>query len=73
MADDAGRIMFDSLAAAAEGLKVTLKYARTCKETFRFGPLTAQQILASGLRVSGSTNKIRGMLEDVPGTTWYAD
>lgn len=65
--------MFDSLAAAAEGLKTTLEYARTCEEIFHFGPLTAQQILASGLAVRGSINKIRGMLEDVPGTTWYAD
>jgi len=73
MSNESGRIMFDTLAAAATGLRATLKYARTCEETFTFGPLTAQQILASGLHLQGQTNKIRGMLEDVPGTTWYAD
>lgn len=68
-----GRIMFDSLAAAAQGLRTVLLYARRCEETFVFGPLTAQQILDSGLHLSGSTNKIRGMLEDSPGASWYAD
>jgi hypothetical protein len=73
MKDESGRIMFDSLASAVEGLRMVLKYARTCEETFTFGPLTAQQILASGLHLSGSTNKIRAMLDDVPGASWYAD
>ena len=73
MSDESGRIMFDSLVAAATGLRETLKYARTCKEVFTFGPLTAQQILASGLHLQGRTNKIRAILEDVPGATWYAD
>jgi hypothetical protein len=73
MAQASGRVMFDNLEAATRGLKVTLEYARTCEETFHFGPLTAQQILASGLALRGSTNKIRGMLEDVPGASWYAD
>lgn len=73
MAQESGRVMFDNLASAAEGLKVTLEYARICEETFHFGPLTAQQILASGLALRGSTNKIRGRLEQVPGASWYAD
>lgn len=68
-----GRVYFDSLGAAAEGLLTVLKDARICDASYHFGPLTAQQILASGLHLRGQINKIRGMLEDIPGAAWYAD
>lgn len=71
--DESGRFYFDSLPAAAQGLKLLLEYARSSTDHFVFGPLTAQQILQSGLRVRGQTNKIRGILEDMPGASWYAD
>lgn len=70
---EAGRVMFDSLDAAASGLLLTLAYARTCSEKFTFSPLDAQQILQTGLRLEGQTNKIRDILETVPGALWYSD
>lgn len=62
------RIFFDSLDVAVEALIVVLTDAREGDSTYRFGGLSAKQILDSGLLLQGDINKILGKLDKLPGT-----
>jgi len=67
------RYFFDSLASAAMALIAVLQYARNSDEWFRFGPLNAQQILDSGLRISGEIEGISEKLDDIAGSVRHDD
>jgi hypothetical protein len=68
MAVTTSRIFFDNLEAAANGLIAVLEDARVCTEYYKFGGLSAQQILASGLRLEGEIDHIVAVLDGMPGT-----
>lgn len=61
------RFFFDSLEAAAEGLIVVLLDARQTTAEYRFGGLSAKQLLASGLLLDGDIADVSLKLDQVPG------
>lgn len=67
------RIMFDSLAAAADGLIVVLEDARETGRHYEFGGLDVQQVLASGLLLTGDVEDVADKLEALPGTTRHTE
>jgi hypothetical protein len=67
------RFFFDSLGAAAEGLIAVLEDARVTDAYYKFGGLSAKQILASGLRLNGEIDHIASILDDLPGAIRHDD
>lgn len=63
------RFYFDAIGTAAEALIVVLKDARVTKAFYTFGSLSAQQVLESGLVLSGETTAVAAKLEQLPGAT----
>ena len=61
------RYYFDSLDAAAQGLIVVLQDARKTTAQYRFGGLSAAQILRSGLILEGDITAVSAQLDKVPG------
>lgn len=64
---------FDSLEAAAGGLLEVIQDARYTKTFYKFGGLTAQQVLSSGLRLSGDISEVASKVENIPGAVRYDD
>lgn len=61
------RFYFDSLQAAALGLVTVLEDARSTEATYSFGSLSADQVYASGLIVTGDIEGIAAKLEQLEG------
>ncbi len=67
------RVVFDTLEDAALGLIAVIEYARSSTDYYRFGPLTAEQVLASGLEVSGEIQGVLAELSKLQGATVTED
>lgn len=67
------RFFFDSLQAAAEGLLTVVLHARKTDDQYRFGGLSAEQVLASGLIIEGEIDDVASQVEKVAGSTRYDD
>lgn len=61
------RYFFDTSTAAATALLVVLKYARTTKDDFGFGPLKVPDLIQFGMTLTGNTTKVALLLDDVAG------
>lgn len=61
------RFIFDSIESAAEGLLLVLQDARTTQATYRFGGLSAGQVLHSGLVIEGQIIDVAQKVEQVAG------
>lgn len=61
------RFFFDNTASAAEGLLLVLLDARETDSDYRFGGLSASQILVSGLHLEGEILNVASKLEGVSG------
>lgn len=66
-ASESLRFHFDSLDAAAEGLLAVLDDARSGTAEYRFGSLSAKQVLSSGLMLEGDITEVAAKLDKVPG------
>lgn len=66
---------FDNLDSAAMALLQILLLARRSDttESYRFGGLSAPEILASGLRIEGDIDKVASRLEKIPGAVRQDD
>ena len=58
------RVFFNSLADAVEALLIVLNDARTSAHAYSFGSLSAKQVLASGLILSGEVEEVLSKLDD---------
>lgn len=67
------RFFFDTLQAAAEGLLTVVLHARVSEDRYRFGGLSAAQVLASGLILEGEIDEVADQVEKVAGSTRYDD
>lgn len=65
------RYLFDGLVPAAEALELVLLDARKTASKYRFGGLTAQQVLQSGLLLEGELDTILPKLDTIPGAVRY--
>ena len=61
------RFFFSDLPDAALGLLTVLEDARVTKRLYSFGSLTADQVLVSGLLVTGEVDEIDRQLSALPG------
>jgi hypothetical protein len=61
------RFYFDTLGSAAEGLLTVLIDARRTDKVYRFGGLSADEILLSGMLIEGQIETISAKLEKIPG------
>lgn len=66
-------LYFDSQEAATMALLAILLDAKKTDKIYSFGPLSAEQILASGLRIEGDIAVILKMLEKIPGVLSQKD
>lgn len=71
MEHSSSRFFFDSLSAAAKGLLTVVLDARETPHFYRFGGLSAKQVLASGLLLEGQIESIADRLEQLPGVLRY--
>lgn len=65
------RYLFDGIVPAAEALEIVLLDARRTQSKYRFGGLTAAQVLQSGLLLEGEVEEIVAQLDEVPGAIRY--
>jgi hypothetical protein len=72
-ATTSARFFFDSLGSAAEALLTCLLDARKTDKNYRFGQLKAEQILLSGMLVTGQITDISLKLEMIPGVVRYEE
>jgi hypothetical protein len=65
------RFIFDSIESAARALELVLLDARVTKLKYRITGLSAQQILQSGILLTGELDEVAAKLKTVPGAAWY--
>lgn len=63
------RVYFDSLEAAADGLVLVLEDCRETSHEYSFGGLHVEQVLQSGLLLTGDVDEVVDKLISLPGTT----
>ena len=61
------RYLFDSQSSAARALVAVLKHARESTTDFTFGGLTLESLVASGMWLTGDTDAVAEILDQVPG------
>ncbi len=67
------RFMFDTIEAASEGLATVLEDARKSKVFYQFSGLTPEQVLTSGLYMSGELDAVTAKLDALEGTVSYQE
>lgn len=73
MASRSVRYLFDDLLSAAEALEIVLLDARSTTVKYRFGGLTASQVLQSGLLLEGELDVIQAKLDRVSGAISFTE
>lgn len=61
------RVTVDSIQSAACVLGVVLQDARSSRKFYEFGPINAQEVLDSGLRLDGDVGDLLRVVLETPG------
>lgn len=65
---DRSRFFFDDLNSAATGLLIVIQHARNNRHLdYRFGPMSAANVLENGLWLEGQIEELADSLEQVSG------
>lgn len=67
------RFYFDGLDAAAQALLTVILHARDTEDEYRFGGLSAEAILTSGLILEGQIEEVASKVEKIAGSSRYDD
>lgn len=67
------RFYFDTLEAAAQALLTVVLDARSSEHEYRFGGLSANSLLTSGLILEGDIEEVAAKVEKVSGSSRWDD